>query len=680
MKNKQFEIARRVMGSENAERFCEFFTSAVEKAAEIKKESKEYPVFIVTVTKRCSIMFSSYYDMLCWCVSHPSDDRPNVWKDYSQEKLSELAEVYKCCVITGDAALAMTYDIVETFATDWVFPQMVVVDELLYHGRSLNSFLYNFEKRIMNAKHAYSGTFEYQLDDEQFVDGILLASLNVMVLDKNIGKSVLLPRYEKKLRDSHTAKEISLTEVRHNSLAYTRYTSVCDNNTEELAMYVDKSVDCKDLDEFSKVVTNIQGMRQSNWISAYPDSTNTRVVCVIRRKESRIDESKYIYSPLMIIDHINPDKIMNLHTRIVKDAEAQGKFKLAALLSNGKNCGSNEVFLPWALDTINLVLSSWIFRKFLQKAAKIDGISYKESNIDQIASKFRPYDYMDLTSENTVEALKELLDFKPTSNIEDYLGMYTDESNHFRNNLPWCCNNPVEIEEKSLVVKCVEDALQEISFEAELNAYTLYGSGIYFSDEAMSNWGDIHSLDTVLQRIGKHANENEAEIGICEAIAILTHAMDVGLFSVRTVIDKHPADNRVEYQNSKIEAYTWFKIGEASMYIMPMRYSGLLDILSDVQTKRGEDFDGADFDIGIFIRKLSSNDEDIAISHDISMKPYELKKSMLDFYKIMVKNGQKFSEWKLDTVDNRQDFEKNKNNLSIDRDIRRNLFWAFRNI
>lgn len=47
----------------------------------------------------------------------------------------------------------------------------------------------------------------------------------------------------------------------------------------------------------------------------------------------------------------------------------------------------------------------------------------------------------------------------------------------------------------------------KISMDAERNAYTLYGFGLTFSDEAMSTWGDANSIDTMLEKLCSQARQ-----------------------------------------------------------------------------------------------------------------------------------------------------------------------------
>src|SRR5699024_7971099 len=113
---------------------------------------------------------------------------------------------------------------------------------------------------------------------------------------------------------------------------------------------------------------------------------------------------------------------------------------------------------------------------------------------NQLCGNFRSFDEEKQTYNETLDALKELWSWDPVRPLKEYLDIYAHKSKAL--SVDWMELIPpvtqIELGENSPLVQCIEDTISMIGLEAEQNAYTLYGSGLSFSDEALTNWGDNH--------------------------------------------------------------------------------------------------------------------------------------------------------------------------------------------
>ena len=357
-------LAERVLSKGISDAFCEFFTSVLHGALAYQNNDKTRPVFITVITRRCFVLFFSYYEMLCWCIDHPYSERPHPWKKCTRDDMIELAETFRNCVITDNAAWAMAYDMVRNYATSGVFPQLIVTDELLFHGRALNGFLYGLEERLLHAKSLYKDKFPYDIPDEIFIQNIFLSNLTIRVANRNVGASVLLARYQQNLVKNNSPKiGLAIEDWRNYSIAYAQYVSVCGINNTGFTMGIaiptkqDQDVPSYNNSLFTKVGTNLQNIEQDTWLYFYPSAEQPRVVCTVRYKQSQTAEKKNLYVPFLIFDHIDPKQLLELHYELVQEASKSGKHTIASLLNrmedvlSAQNNWKKELLVPWIAQT-----------------------------------------------------------------------------------------------------------------------------------------------------------------------------------------------------------------------------------------------------------------------------------------------------------------------------------------
>lgn len=696
-------LANRTLSECISDSLCEFFSEVLRKALELQHEDKTRPVFIAVITRRCFVLFFAYYEMLCWYIHNPTAERPSPWKDYSCEEMKELAEIFRNCVITDNAAWAMAYDIIQHYVETGVFPQLITVDELLFHGRALNGFLYGLEKRLLHAKSLYEDDFVSEISDETFIKEVFLESLTIRVAGQNVGSSVLLPRYKKKLAENTSSIDLDIEEWRNYSIAYAQYVSVCGVNNTGFTLGISIPADQDKLlsnssvgSHFTKVHTQLQNIEQDAWVYFYPNIEHPQIICTVRCKQSKTDIQKNMYVPFLILDHINPNQLLKLHRQLVQEASEKGKQKIATLLTQMDTVLSiernwnKELLVPWLAQTTDLVLTSWLMKRFLYEVKnvsqeQIDGIWKDAIDWEQLAANFCSYCSTASTIDFTINALKELWSWEPSQTLEEYFAVYTDNAKSLSVN--WMDLNLADssavLDENSEIVQCLEDTIAKIGLDAERNAYTLYGSGLPFSDEALSNWGDNHSIDTLLEKLRTQLETYDLEpgqINLYQVAAIITQAMDLGLLGMNTILDKQPCEDRVRYRETPRELYTRQRAGEASLFLLPIRYQNLLPVLSEIQEKRMEDFEGAALDLNNFVDSLAEDSHMIYITHEICMSADRLKRSLCSAYKMLVLGGQKLKEWQCGLYDRRVPFEKQAQIRKFNQALKMRFLWGYQNL
>lgn len=706
MRQYKNALLERVLSKNISDMFCEFFTDVLKQARSyLDTEGQSRQVFIVIITRRCFVLFFAYYEMLLECIRDTEAVRPSLWQNYKPNKLKELAKTFETCVITDNAAWSMAYDMAFNYldSENDVFPHLIVVDELLFHGRALNGFLYGLEKRLLCGEQLYKGKFKTSTSVGKSIRSEFLKKLSIRVAKGNVGSSVLLPRYQSILAHYNPNFELPVETWRNYSIAYAQYVSICGINNVGFTLGIsipvqqDRPPLAHSDSLFTRVSTKLQNIEQDTWLYFYPSVAQPRIICTVRCKQSQTEEKKNLYVPYIMLDHISWEQLVELHHQLLQDAQAEGKNAVATFLGrldsilSAEENNEKSLLVPWLTQTTDLVLTSWLMKRFLReiKGADQDEImNVWENNIGwgQLLGSFRAYSPEGKEPAETRAALKELWSWEPTRALEEYLAVYAANARPI--SVDWMDLRPtggdIIAKEDSPLVQCLEDTISKVSLEAERNAYTLYGSGLSFSDEALSSWGDNHSIDTLLEKLRTQIEIYPSvsnQVNIYEAIAIITQAMDLGLLGMNTIYDRQPCADRVRYEASPRELYTRQRAGEAALFLLPIRYRNLLPVLDEIQEKRKEDLDGAVFDLTRFIDSLVSGDStgSIQIAYDIFMPADQLKRSLCSAYEMLVLGGQKFKEWECGLYDRRLPAKTQNEVDEIDRRLRMYFLSVYRN-
>ena len=272
MEQKHNELLERVLSKNISDEFGKFFTSVLEQVFQFSQKDQARHVFIVVITRRCFVLFFSYYEMLCQCIRDPDSERPAYWKEFTEEKLRQLARTFDRCVITDNAAWSMAYDIVRNYKENSAFPRLIVVDELLFHGRALNGFLYGFEKRLLHAEYLYQASQHDLSFSGSSIQVEFLDKLTIRVANWNMGSSVLLPRYQKILDKSNPESSLPIEDWRNHSIAYAQYVSICGINNVGFTMGISIPTQHEPThprhtdSSFTKITTKLQNIKQDTWL------------------------------------------------------------------------------------------------------------------------------------------------------------------------------------------------------------------------------------------------------------------------------------------------------------------------------------------------------------------------------------------------------------------------------
>lgn len=657
----------RILGPQNKAALKNFFTKIFQRCQEFGDE----PYYVPFITRRCHVLIELFWEQ-------------ELQSATSKSMTEKWRTIYEQHFITDNALCAMQEDMATYYRESKTFPHILAVDELLYHGRALNSFLFTLQQDLVSCE--YPGN-----EDSAQAAAMRQAfqeRLEIYVFrQSDTSLSFLLGELNGKLK----AERCELPVWRSLSLQFAQLVSVSPvaNVAYSWAFRVPPDSDivrdrttraavCQ-TEHFTKVVTQMQNCRQETFLSFFPNAETPRAVCSVRSKVSEVDGDglkQHLFIPFIIFDHLSLPRVCALHRRLAEDAGKAALTDLAAFLVRYDRAAGiepeqeqkNEKYLQWLCTTNDLLLTALLMRRF---AAEVLDLHPQDEAWNQFldlidwSQIYRNYTAFDVGDDGsradtaTPVALKQIWfwDTAPDA-LEQYLKFYLEDVPPFAEGLLVGDTSAApeigDLSWTSAVVRGVEDAIAHIGYGAERYAYMRYATGIAFSGEALAHWGDNHSLHTLLLLCQKYMAQQNVCATLYQVAAVIVQAMDLGLLGMNPVYDWHPDHNGKRKEDMPKEVYTRQRAGEASLFIYPLRYWAFLPVLEEIASRRTGNDTGADFDLKQFIRQIP--DDTVCIQGAAESKQL-LFWHLQQFYKGLQSSGQAAADWDFPISDRRQDME-----------------------
>ena len=661
--NPTWGQTERLMGKKEAENFMHFFLSLSFLCIQYIKENKAF--VLALITRRCHVLFEIF-----WRIVHENGFWEKVQSGYFGIEFKELTpekldDIYLNHFITDNALLASADQLAKFYDQNKDLPELIIVDELLIHGRALNHFLLELENKLADAIQRQT----HNAEEGEKIAAKVEEKLHLKIFAKNKSVLLLLFRYAKEGRldcfreydadkwktlSLHFARVVSVAPV--NNVAYAWSFEVGENLQKRLSSFPRGNGL-----PFQRVETAIGGYKQTTDLLLYPSKENPKVLFTVRGKKSLAsfaDGRNGLYVPYIIYDQLQWEGVWNLHHRICEDFLAYLKPEQGSVLSFfrgddlfGEGGLTEEVarsYYRWCVQTNDLVLNALMMRIWMEQYCGLSP-SEQEEMIESINRKQVGRNYHQLIAENSSlrvqnseEVLRELWKFVENIPLEtDLLSSYLDVLTKGAGSvLPdgWKSDRNHSEEEnwKSHLEYAVQQAIYEIGLDAEKNAYDRYGSGLAFSERTLANWGDHYSLQDIIVKCIQEYNPD----GIITAsemeylLALITQAMDLGY------VGMEPHYGEKSYKaDTEENVYTQVKAGEQSLFIVPFRYRNYLPVLSLIEKIYHDNWEDEYLEISRFVRRLKSAGK---VSEENEKK---LCDELQNFVKGLYLSGQTVSIW-----------------------------------
>lgn len=601
-------LAKEILEDEFQE-LSSFFLNIFEMCLQEKmncKSNKKSLYFVAFITRRCHVLFLIFWNIFCSYMYVPDEERPEYLKGCD---IKQMESVVKEHFVTDADILSMGGKFADYYVNTRELPRIIVVDEMLLHGRALNQFLLKLEDSIRNWLKE-----KYELDDvdSYVVKEKLASAVSLEIYAQNNETILLFSRYQKNL---HVSQLCNGKEWRSFSKKIALLVSVSEVNNVAYSWSLRMQnrflwdMQWEDNREFVRVKTDLQNIRQDNYIWLYPDANAPKAVCTVRVKESftkGTDGKKLLLSvPFIIMGKRSYKSALHLHEVLVQELKDQPFVKMLSSRDEYiRNYHQAEYYFRWISETNELILSYMMFKLFLQTLPEVTKRELENKDVKeyvdflQIARNFL-YFYEDVDGGTYSYDMEELLSAVWDWEFEEddfkrYLDLAINDAEELYNSADQKVVIGREDEEQGFckkgIIYSIENITAGIGIEAERNAHERCSSGVTFSEETLSSWGNYYSLRDILQRYFENMEKNST-VDIYQVLAVLVQEMDLGILGMNAHYDGE-------------HLFTAVRAGEQSLFIKPVRYRDYITVLSKIKSRYGNNRTDIQLDIQRFAEQI----------------------------------------------------------------------------
>lgn len=595
--NYNEKLAQRILGDTHFNALFAFFSELFKASVDLMEQGR--PFFVAFFTRRCHVLMQIFLNIAFSYEGRPRDE----WPEFLSElDLGVLKKAVRTRFVTDANLLTMVDSMSEGYRASGTLPEILVIDELLLHGRTLNSFLLKFETRLGK--------------DEALKEGFQRA-LKIYVYAQKDSTTLVLSRYRECVQ-WRFCKCLSERDCGDLSLRLSQMVSVSAVNNVGFSWSLristehDKFFAGEPLGRetaFRRVRTKLQNIEQDSFIWLYPDSENVKAVCTVRTKTSAftlLGSRQQMYVPYIIFDRLPLESAWKLHCRLVKDLENDGLDEITKLLRRDEGYlqrveGQTKEYYRWICETNALILGYMLMRRFLDEVLGFEKNDYlackndHDVDLDQIARNYA-WAKRDEESgtlgclEDIRSSLQALWDWEPPAGrLEMYLDLLLADAAPIWSGEKFGERSVADSPYLSIVNR-VQDAVAEISYQAERNAMEKIASGMILDDHSLADWSASYSIRELLGRCREKFEEQmrflplDYRYGatIYQVLAIVIQCMDLGLLSMTS-------DQEKQAERDEIEVFTLVKAGEQAQNILPVRYRDLFPVLELILENSGGD-------------------------------------------------------------------------------------------
>lgn len=668
-------IAEGILGTPLYLGFLSYVLEALRRCLSAKqKYNNKY--YLVGMTRRCYVM---WWDIFFEILEKKSSANPEEIYYITEIKnaLLNLCNMpsngnfkgaFKTFVqehfITDTVLFSMVDSLLDEYVETKHIPYFIILDELLIHGRGLNGTLFHIEQSLISGyKKSLSNNASIRFDEaKQSIQDSFLHSIDIWIYAENKNQHLLLKRYADRMQ---SMIRCSPSQWRSLSLRFGQLVSVGKFSNIGFSWSIEhkamppQPVKTKN---FQLITTHLQNVEQRTYICFYPDQEAPRVVATIRFKENA--EGELLCVPYIMYGSLSWTNVSFVHKHLCFEAKRQNKKSLFLFLSQNSRYDSHESeerYIRWTAETTDLILSSFLMKKFAKEVAGCTSWKdYKSKYIktiryDPLLPNYRLH--IQKCGKNNLDvadtAIKQL--WQMDLSLEDLLADLTAGKESFLEDKSlgaglWTKElKTTDLPIDSPLVFAVEDSIAQIGMQAERNAFDRFYTSSIFNDIDLTNWGKSYSLSTLLDVfqdvLGRYKKDLEEKPNLYQFVAVLTQAMDLGLLGMSTV----PQDTRDNLSNSEMEVYTRQRAGEAALFILPIRYRFFLKDLGYIVNKCENDEELIARKIDDLVNSLPSRDNKDNEEWQIypHKSPEVMKQCLIHFVRMLLTSGQTFDDWNI---------------------------------
>lgn len=582
------ETARNIFGK-HYQYVAEFFFTPYLRCNDERRRRRDSkgevrPLLVIFVTRRCNVLSDIFRKIFQLDTVWTRSTYPEFYQCYDSQDLC-FESIEDEFFFTDSALLAQSKQIGDYYVDHQSFPQIMIFDELLLHGRALNNLLIALESGIQRqVKERLPQLTDW---DEALMSERFIRALTLEICVQCDERLLLLPRYQKRL---HSWRISPLLEVREMSRRFSMLVAASDNNnvayswsvrvndTAESYYNTHNYLSFQNSDKgFFKRKTKLQFGEIVHYLKPYPDVGSPKALCSIRWKPSNLQdqngEKTLMYVPFIMFGQVSYKNSLRLHKQILEDLK-----ELNFLSDQDKYLAENDDSnARWISETNDLVLGCLLFFRFFQNSEvankalpDVSFVARNYASLQNPVKKIRKQLYtlwkwgLQEGQTNRFESYMDLL-------LSDAPPIWVQEEDA---SVDITRNGMICKEEIDKISTAVEDAIIQIADETERHAYEKFNSNVFLRDEARSNWGRFYSIADVLQKAQNCLNEKASIDHLITMMAFILHEMDLG------IVGMNPA-----YCEKTGMMKTITRAGEQALFLEPMRYQLYIPVLLEIQKR-----------------------------------------------------------------------------------------------
>lgn len=521
---------------------------------------------LVVMTRRCAALVEICMWLARECQKNPGMKRPLFLEGVD---LDRLLQVDAECCITDTAAVFCVPEWLEQYKKNGFFPLMVVLDDLMLHGRACNAFLHEIESELTGLC-AQQGS--WRSDEALLHDFAMSVYIDVYARSK---RSLLL--YMNYYDHFRAKQNYSLAQCR--KLSY------------KIALAVASSTVSNVSSEWGLVG---RGSRRLALPESVPGYVHLQTRLYDEKEEDKEDIQKIDHFLFFYPNPARPTAIGSLRLKysaatgqpmlmpcfILAGASFGSYLRSIQALSaelSGTKCGDflreQEAFCTQTEDlrdpqqlanAVNLMLSKLLYEDFFAKAM-ISRDSFSPNHC-QLGRAFQ-------TDRETFAGMYQQDMAKDAGTLlQAALHTLLEDAEPF-----WLQGEVSDLCSGDETYRAVLDVVADLGLASEKHAYWLYTQRSLYTGSQLSHIERQLPAHKIFQDVQEHCKERFAgkSADLMQATAYLMHMVDYGMAGFKWGL----SEDDTALIRTEISA------GEPSLFLKPRVYSDYLRILAELQRK-----------------------------------------------------------------------------------------------
>ncbi len=500
--------------------------------------------------------------------------------------------------MTDSVIFSLCAEIASFFSANKRFPDILICDDILIHGRAMNAFLVKLENQIIYYLKEQGCIFS---EDE--IRTKLISTIDIRVYMKSNKSSLMLARYQTKVK-CNTVSEASVWRNLSNRMSVLICESGAANASFILSTLIKESPIKVDKDAYVSVVTSYRENVQTAYIRMIHAGQNVKAILTIRKCATpKADEYRLI--PFIFLPSLSKgskeDVLFNIKNRLPNKRYVQ-------IVQQWERNSSRL-----CSEFLSMVLSQSLLLSFMEDY----GLRQADDNNEELMKLAHNY--------GRTQEIYELLQYIQQNalfTLDELICLLQEATVMSRPIYPEIAMKPQD-EQAERLLCIMEDIISEAGWEAEKQAYELQ-SGSYVPTKLQYKEMREKIVD-FMEEVRKGAEKAGERFSLFYITAYTLQFMDAGLMAVSVYKEANSEEDYTQY----------CKAGEQSITVQPKRNSIFIPLLVAMERRCS----GAGLD---FRKELLTFIEN---SGKTSHEKDAMFKSIEDFIGKVRQTGQSVGDW-----------------------------------